>query len=71
MNHLLDNSHEIARLIFSEIYTQKMLLYFTEIPVFNANSADADQMPHSVVFDLGLHYLLMSLLGDSGHKWVN
>ena len=24
--------------------------------VFNANSVDPDQMPHSVVYDLGLHY---------------
>ena len=34
-----------------------------EIPVFNANSADAEQMPHSAVYDLGLHCLQIPLLG--------
>ena len=31
------------------------LLYFIEIPVFNANSVDPDQMQHSVASGLGLH----------------
>ena len=31
------------------------VLCFIEIPVFNANSVDPDQMPHSVTSDLGLH----------------
>ena len=35
----------------------------TEIPVFNAKSADPDQMPRSVASDLGLHCLLLSLFG--------
>ena len=35
---------------------------FTEIPVFNANSVDPDQTPHSAASDLGLHCLPMSLL---------
>ena len=30
-----------------------------------ANSEDPDQMPHSVASDLGLHYLLITLLGVS------
>ena len=30
---------------------------FIEIPVFNANSLDPDQMPHSAASDLGLHCL--------------
>ena len=34
-----------------------------EISVFNANSVDPDQQ-------LGLRFLLMSLLGDVRHKWV-
>ena len=29
-----------------------------------------DQMPHSVVSDLGLHCLLMFIFGDSRHKWI-
>ena len=28
---------------------------FNEIPVFNANSVDADQTPRSAASDLGLH----------------
>ena len=28
---------------------------FIEIPVFNANSIDPDQTPHSAASDLGLH----------------
>ena len=41
------------------------LLYFIEIPVFNANSADPDQMPHSTASDLGLHHLPNTHLGVS------
>ena len=37
-------------------------LYFTEIPVFDVNSVDPDQMPHSAASDLGLQCLPMSLL---------
>ena len=44
---------------------------FYEIPVFNANSVDPDQMQLSVASDLGLHYLPMSILWDAWHKWVN
>ena len=43
-----------------------LLPCFTEIPVFNANSAD----PDSVASDQGLHCLPMSLLLDTKHKWV-
>ena len=38
--------------------------------VFNANSVDPDQMPHSAVSDLGLHCLPLSLLWDTRYKWV-
>ena len=39
--------------------------YFTDIPVFNANSIDPDQTPPS---DLGLYVLLlMFLLWDAKH----
>ena len=47
-----------------------LLPYFIEIPVLNANSVDPDQMPRSLVSDLGLNCLLMSLLWDARHKWV-
>ena len=35
------------------------------------NSEDPDQMPHSVVSDLGLHCLPITLLGVSRLQWVN
>ena len=35
-----------------------------------ANNEDPDQMPHSVASDLGLHYLLITLLGVSRLQWV-
>ena len=46
-----------------------LLLCFKEIPVFNANSVDPDQMPHSAASDLGLHCLQKSLLWDTRHIW--
>ena len=36
--------------------------FFVEILELNANSVDPDQMWYSMVSDLGLHYLPMSLL---------
>ena len=48
-----------------------VLPFITEIPVFNANSVDPDQMPHFVASNLGLHCLPVSLLWDAMHKWVN
>ena len=47
-----------------------LLPCFFEIPVFNANRVDPDQMPHSAATDLGLHCLPKSLLWDTGHKLV-
>ena len=35
-----------------------------------ANSEDPDQMLHSKAPDLGLHYLLITLLGVSRLQWV-
>ena len=43
-----------------------LLPYFVEIPVFNASNISSGQAP----YDLGLHYLPMSLLWDARHKWV-
>ena len=43
---------------------------FTEIPVFNANSVDPDQMLHSVMSDLGLNYLPVTFLEVPRLKWV-
>ena len=48
-----------------------LLPWFTEIPVFNANSIDPDQMPRSAASDLGLRCLPMSHLWYKWHKWVN
>ena len=39
-----------------------------DIPEFNANIVEPDQMPCSAVSDLGLQWLPMSLLWDSRHK---
>ena len=39
-----------------------------EIPLFNANSVDPDQMPRSAESDLGLHCLPKSLLWDARLK---
>ena len=36
-----------------------------------ANSVDPDQMPHSAASALGLHCLLIILLGVSRLQWVN
>ena len=41
-----------------------------EIPVSNANSIDADQIPHSAVSDLGPHCLPVTLFGVSRLEWV-
>ena len=38
--------------------------------VLSANSGDPDQMPHSVVSDLGLHLFAITLLGVSRLQWV-
>ena len=35
-----------------------------------ANSGDPDQMPQSAASDLGLHYLLIILLGVSRLQWL-
>ena len=35
-----------------------------------ANSGEPDQTPHSVMSDLGLHYLPMSHKKDARHIWV-
>ena len=40
-----------------------LILCSIEIPVFNDNSVDPDQMPHSVASDLDLHCLPITLLG--------
>ena len=53
-----------------DVYLFLLLLWFTEIHVFNANSVDSDQMPHSVASDLVLRCLPMPLLWDTRHKWV-
>ena len=46
-----------------------LFLFILGIPVRNANSADPDQAPRSVVSGLGLHCLPLSLYKDNSHKW--
>ena len=45
-----------------------IIIMFIGIPVINANSVDPDQMLHSVASDLGLHFLLITILGVSRLK---
>ena len=47
-----------------------LLKCFTEIPVFDANSVDPDQMQHYAASNLGLNCLPVSLLWDARQKWV-
>ena len=42
-----------------------------EIPVFNVSSVDLDQTPHSAASDMDLHFLPVSHLWDTRHKWVS
>ena len=44
--------------------------YFTEIPVFYANSVDSERKPRSAASDLGRNCLPVSLLLDARQKWV-
>ena len=48
-----------------------LLPCFIQIPVFNANSVDPNQTPHTAASDLGLQFLPMSHLWDARLKWVN
>ena len=45
--------------------------HFIEIPEFNANSVDPDQIMCSMASDLGLHCLPLSLLWDARYIWIN
>ena len=47
-----------------------LLLYFIDIPIFNASNLDPDHMPHSAASDPGLHCLPVTLLGVTRLKWV-
>ena len=42
-----------------------MVNFYIEIPLFNANSVDPDQMPHSVASHLCLHCLPITIFGVS------
>ena len=59
--------HSLDRSITS-IRGGRFLLCFIEISVFNANSVDPDQTPHSAASDQELHCLPMSLLRDTRLK---
>ena len=51
-------------------YSLLLLPCFREIPVFNVNSVDPDQTPHSVASDLDLHCLQITIFEVSRLKWV-
>ena len=44
--------------------------YLLKLSIITANSVDPDEMQHSLVSDLDLHCLQMSLLYNARHKWV-
>ena len=48
-----------------------LLPCFINIFVFNANSVDPDQTPHSAASDLGVHCLSIFLLWNARHKRVS
>ena len=63
--------------LFNFSWIKKNSLFFrnvepliAEIPVCNAKCVYPDQTPRSVMSDLGLPCLPMSLLLDARHKWV-
>ena len=58
----------LDRAITNRRGVQLLLPCFIEMPIFNANSVDPDQTPHSVASDLGLHCLPMSHFWDARHK---
>ena len=66
------NSNSLVRSIISNRWAVcfyfffLILLSFIEIYVVNADSVDPDQTPHSAASGLGLHYLLLSILGTLG-----
>ena len=53
------------------VWLDLLLPCFIKTPVFNANSVDPDQMPHSAVYDLILHCLPVSFLWDTRHNPVS
>ena len=46
-----------------ELWLFLLLLCFREIPVFNTNSVDPDQMLCSASSDLGLHFAFVPFMG--------
>ena len=61
--------------LFEQVHFQlKVSDYFVilpclkQIPVFNANSVDPDQTPHSAASDPGLYCLALSILWNARHK---
>ena len=47
-----------------------LFYFYRTCYIYLENGVDPDQMLHSMASDLGLHYLPVSLLWDSRHKWV-
>ena len=56
----------MARWLVSFYYFLLLLLCFMEIPVFNDNSLDPDQMTHSATSDLSVQCLPITLYFFSG-----
>ena len=54
----------------SGFFLRVLLLFYTDVHVFNANSVDPDQTSRTAASDQGLHCLLISSLRDTTQKWV-
>ena len=67
-NDLFYTSVQVHFLYYECLVTLYVLPCFIENPVFNANSVDPGQTPHSTASDRGLHFLPMSLLLDARRK---
>ena len=51
-------------------YMHMIQIFLEKMAKLCPNSGDTDQMPRSAASDLGLHCLLITLLGDSRLKWI-
>ena len=61
-HYFLDQSVSNSRVPGQFLFVIIIIMFYRNL-VFNANSEDPDQMPHSVAPDLDLHCMLNTLLG--------
>ena len=75
MSHLFEQVHFQSKgylgVVLFFVFVFLIASMFYRIPVFNADSVDLDQTPHSAASDLGLHCLQMIISYKARHKLVN